>query len=81
MGRTGTFIAVYKLTDEYLSSRKRNLDYLDLQLKKKHLDVYSTVMEMREQRMKMVQRPKQYVYIFKCLRDEVKSIEGDYYEV
>ena len=81
VGRTGTFIAVYKLTDEYLSSRKRNLDYLDLQLKKKHLDVYSTVMEMREQRMKMVQRPEQYVYIFKCLRDEVKSIEGDYYEV
>ena len=71
---TGTFIAVYKLTDEYLSSKKRNLDYLDLQLKKKHLDVYSTVMEMRGQRMKMVQRPEQYVYIFKCLRDEVKSI-------
>ena len=45
--------------------------------------MYSTVMRMREQRMKMVQKPEQYLYIFKCLRDEVrgKEAEGDYYDL
>ena len=71
VGRSGTFIAVYKLIEEYLDSEK------------KVLDVYSTVMEMRGQRMKMVQKPPQYVYIFKCLRDEIISekADGHYYEI
>ena len=51
--------------------------------RKKQLDVFSTVLKMREQRMKMVQKPQQYVYIFKCLRDEIRSqeAEGDYYDL
>ena len=50
-------------------------------IRKEQLDVFSTVMKMREQRMKMVQKPQQYLYIFKCLRDEVRSATalGDYY--
>ena len=68
VGRTGTFIALYKLIEEYHDRKKRDLD------------VFNTVMEMRQQRMKMVQKPPQYVYIFQCLRDEIKSEEGDYYE-
>ena len=49
--------------------------------RKKELDVFSTVLKMREQRMKMVQKPQQYLYIFKCLRDEIKSATalGDNY--
>ena len=47
-----------------------------------NLDVYSTVMEMRSQRMKMVETPQQYLDIFKCLRDEVTSREVDgYYDL
>ena len=49
--------------------------------RKKQLSVYNTVLEMRGQRMKMVQKSQQYIYIFKCLRDEIKSEEGDYYEI
>ena len=51
--------------------------------RKKQLDVFSTVLSMREQRMKMVQKPQQYVYIFKCLRDEIRSQEadGEYYDL
>ena len=51
--------------------------------RKKQLDVFSTVLGLREQRMKMVQKPEQYVYIFKCLRDEIRSqeAEGDYYDI
>ena len=68
VGRTGTFIALYKLIEDYHDRKRRDLD------------VFNTVMEMRQQRMKMVQKPPQYVYIFQCLRDEIKSEEGDYYE-
>ena len=41
------------------------------------------VLKMREQRMKMVQKPEQYVYIFTCLRDEIRSLEAedDYYDL
>ena len=69
VGRTGTFIAVFKLVKDYNNSKVRALDFK------------KTFLEMRGCRMKMVQKKEQYVYIFKCLRDEVKSIEGDYYEV
>ena len=61
VGRTGTFIAVYKLAREYHDDNKSRLC------------PYTTVLEMRKQRMKVVQRPAQYVYIFKCLRDESKG--------
>jgi len=69
VGRTGTFIAVYKLVEEYYDDTIR------------HFDVFGTVNEMRAQRIKMVQKPEQYVYIFKCLRDEIRITQGNYYEV
>ena len=68
VGRTGTFIAVFKLVKDYMNSKVRVLDFK------------KTVLEMRKSRMKMVQKKEQYVYIFKCLRDEVKTVEGDYYK-
>ena len=68
VGRTGTFIAVFKLLSDYHEETKDKID------------PYSTVLEMRGCRMKMVQKKEQYVYIFKCLRDEVKTVEGDYYK-
>ena len=68
VGRTGTFIAVYKLLGDYHDQNKHKIS------------PYSTVMEMRRCRMKTVQKKEQYAYIFKCLRDEVKFEEGDYYK-
>ena len=55
--------------------------YLSKNFRKKQLDVFNTVLRMREQRMTMVQKPEQYLYIFKCLRDEIRSATavGDYY--
>ena len=68
VGRTGTFIAVFKLVKDYMNSKVRVLDFK------------KTVLEMRKSRMKMVQKKEQYVYIFKCLREEVKTEEGEYYQ-
>ena len=68
VGRTGTFIAVFKLVKDYMNS------------KVKALDLKKIVLEMRKSRMKMVQKKEQYVYIFKCLREEVKTEEGVYYQ-
>ena len=68
VGRTGTFIAVFKLVKDYMNS------------KVKALDLKKIVLEMRKSRMKMVQKKEQYVYIFKCLREEVKTEEGEYYQ-
>ena len=68
VGRTGTFIAVFKLVKDYMNSKVRVLDFK------------KTVLEMRKSRMKMVQKKEQYVYIFKCIREEVKTEEGEYYQ-
>ena len=68
VGRTGTFIAVFKLVKDYMNSKIEALDFK------------KTVLEMRNCRMKMVQKKEQYVYIFKCLREEVKTEEGEYYQ-
>ena len=54
--RTGTFIALYKLW----------LDYSDPE--ETDLAILPTVVTLRRQRMKMVQKPVQYEYIARCLR-------------
>ena len=56
MGRTGTFLAVYKLW----------LDYINPNVKE--LSVFPTVLALRRQRCLMVQKKQQYTYIAKCLR-------------
>ena len=56
VGRTGTFLAVFKLW----------LDYLNPNVKE--LSVFPTVLALRRQRCLMVQKKQQYAYIAKCLR-------------
>ena len=56
VGRTGTFLAVYKLWLDYINTNVRELAF------------YPTVLEMRKQRGLMVQKKEQYAYIAKCLR-------------
>ena len=40
-------------------------------LQVEELDPFETVVTMRRQRMKMVQKPMQYNYMFRCLADYV----------
>lgn len=68
VGRTGTFIALYKLWLDYQNPNVTSLDILP------------TVMAMRHQRCKMVQKSVQYCYIAKCLSFLLSDEEGDYYE-
>ena len=56
VGRTGTFLAVYKLWLDYINTNIRELS------------VFATVLELRKQRCLMVQKKEQYAYIAKCLR-------------
>ena len=58
-GRTGTFIAVFKLVEEYDDDGVEELD------------VFDTVLTMWKQRMKMVNKPEHYAYVFKCLNHYV----------
>ena len=44
----------------------------------KELDLFPTVVEMRRQRIKMVQKEAQYVYIVKCVKDYVAAKESVY---
>merc|ERR1712060_560116 len=68
VGRTGTFIALFKLWLDYQNSNVTSLAILP------------TVVELRQQRTLMVQRPKQYCYLAKCLSFMISMEEGDYYE-
>merc|ERR1712037_528845 len=68
VGRTGTFIALYKPWKDYKNPNVMSLAILP------------TVVELRQQRTSMVQRPKQYCYVAKCLSFLISMEEGDYYE-
>ena len=68
MGRTGTFIALYKLWKDYSN------------LEVKTLALLPTVVTLRSQRCLMVQKRVQYSYVAKCLSFMVSTEEGDYYE-
>ena len=50
-------------------------DYL---LQVLELDPFETVLAMRRQRVKMVQKPMQYHYTIKCLADYVVGETSDY---
>ena len=87
VGRTGTFNALYKLIEDYfdfVAERKQNKRIsvqkfrhsLINREKIKYFDVYDTVLQMRYQRRKMVQKEEQYLYIYRCFRDAVKTEEG-----
>ena len=56
VGRTGTFLAVYKLWLDYINPKVNQLS------------VFTTVLALRRQRCLMVQKKEQYAYIAKCLR-------------
>ena len=62
VGRTGTFLAVYKLWLAYINPNV------------KELSVFPTVLALRRQRCLMVQKKEQYAYIAKCLRLSAKCI-------
>eukprot|EP00092_Neocalanus_flemingeri_P029739 GFUD01032287.1.p1 GENE.GFUD01032287.1~~GFUD01032287.1.p1 ORF type:complete len:263 (-),score=84.71 GFUD01032287.1:162-869(-) len=65
VGRTGTFIGLYKLIKDY-------------QNQVMELDPFETVVTMRRQRVKMVQKPMQYHYMIKCLADYVVGETSEY---
>ena len=68
VGRTGTFIALYKLWKDYSNPEVKTLALLP------------TVVTLRSQRCLMVQKSVQYCYVAKCLSFMVSTEEGDYYE-
>ena len=59
VGRTGCFIALYKMAEEL------DLDNVT------ELDLFNTLLEMRRQRSGMIQNHQQYHYVIKCLEQYV----------
>ena len=83
VGRTGTYIAVFKLWLDLKDPKVRKLSMKDtiffnfnFQLscfdhnapKVKKISIKDTVLELRKQRCLMVQKKEQYVYIARCVR-------------
>ena len=68
VGRTGTFLALFKLWNDYNNPNVHSFALLP------------TVVTLRSQRCLMVQKSVQYCYIAKCLSFMVSTEEGDYYE-
>ncbi|GIY08823.1 hypothetical protein CDAR_199232 [Caerostris darwini] len=60
VGRTGTFIAVDRLSQQLHSSDS--------------IDIFGTVMELRHHRINMVQTEDQYIYIHLCVKQLVDDI-------
>ena len=90
VGRTGTFIGLFKLIKDFENDSVIILlffqpCFLDCVVtmfcfffEVTELDPFETVVSMRRQRMKMVQKPMQYNYMFRCLADYVAETTSDY---
>ena len=85
VGRTGTFIGLFKLAkdfnDEEVSARTQAWDrhiVINSLSQVEELDPFETVLTMRRQRTKMVQKPMQYNYMFRCLADYVAETTTEY---
>ena len=81
VGRTGTFIGLYKLIKDYQNKVRVWVDGIGFdayQYQVAELDPFETVLTMRRQRVKMVQKPLQYHYMIKCLADYVVGETSEY---
>ena len=78
MGRTGTFLALYKLWMDYMVTEKvlthRDPNCQDPRVSS--LSLLPTVVALRRQRYSLVQKRSQYQYVMECLRLEEQRIEG-----
>ena len=81
VGRTGTYIGLLKLIKDYqnkVSCSKNTHCTISRHEQVPELDAFETVLAMRRQRVKMVQKPMQYHYMIKCLADYVVGETSDY---
>ena len=67
VGRTGTFLALYKLWLDYRDPEVRSF-HESSSIQVTELAMLPTVLELRKQRCLMVQKACQYVFIAKCIR-------------
>ena len=80
VGRTGTFIGLYKLMEEIEEKLEFSLDQDKPKKDKKKsgdplttLNIFETVMLLREKRCEMVQSYAQYKYLYACVADYLKD--------
>ncbi|CAF1241953.1 unnamed protein product [Adineta ricciae] len=66
VGRSGTFIALDRLLQQF-----------DKVSCYGYLDIYGTVLDMRRCRDRMVQNEHQYLFIYRCLKDEYEKRSGN----
>ena len=80
VGRTGTFIGLYKLMEEIEQKLEFSLDQDRTKKEKKKsgdplnkLNIFKTVMGLRSKRCEMVQSYAQYKYLYACVADHLKD--------
>ena len=87
VGRTGAFLALFKLIKDYERGVSHEIFNKCLMVcghcaikycMQVTLDPFSTVLEMRRQRKKMIQKPVQYNYVINCLADHARQEVSDY---
>ena len=83
VGRTGTFVGLFKLIQDYHNNKVTLTRLLSLDtdslIQVDTLDPFETVVAMRRQRVMMVQKPMQYHYMIRCLDDYVAGVSTEYY--
>ncbi|UJR29933.1 hypothetical protein I4U23_017480 [Adineta vaga] len=66
VGRSGTFIALDRLLQQF-----DKVSFYG------YLDIYGTVLDMRRCRDRMVQNEHQYLFIYRCLKEEYEKRSGN----
>ena len=78
VGRTGTFIALYKLMEEI--DDKMELQMQQKESKKRQntenvLNIFQTVLTLRNKRVEMVQSFAQYTFLYACVSDYLREVD------
>ena len=82
VGRTGTFIALYKLMEEIEAIMERRLELSSNTLNNDNqkINIFSTVFSLREKRVEMVQSWAQYKYLYASVSTYASQLNGTYVE-
>ena len=83
VGRTGTFLALYKIMEEIDEKLEMHVERTEIKKREsidplRQLNIFKTVLSLRTKRVEMVQSFAQYKYLHACVADYLREVNRMY---